>query len=94
MRIRQPSCTPKSESFASGSSRSAPLRVRREPRIDENTHKAMLAHYYKKQEEQKKLQDDDDDSYLDAQWADPKSLKSTLLAVAAQSWHVPEDDES
>eukprot|EP00913_Durusdinium_trenchii_P034460 g32241.t1 len=29
----------------------------REPRIDENTHKAMMAHYYRKQEEQKKLQE-------------------------------------
>lgn len=51
----------------------------REPRIDENTHKAMLAHYYKKQEESKKLQDDDDDSYLDAEWANPKALKSALI---------------
>merc|ERR1712190_319707 len=51
----------------------------REPRIDENTHKAMLAHYYKKQEEQKKLQDDDDDSYLDSQWANPKALKDALV---------------
>jgi len=51
----------------------------REPRIDENTHKAMMAHYYKKQEEQKKLQEDDDDSYLDSEWANPKSLKSSLV---------------
>jgi len=51
----------------------------REPRIDENTHKAMMSHYYKKQEEQKKLQDDDDDSYLDSQWANPKSLKNNLV---------------
>lgn len=51
----------------------------REPRIDENTHKAMLAHYYKKQEEQKKLQEDEDDSYLDQEWANPKSLKSQLI---------------
>lgn len=51
----------------------------REPRIDENTHKAMMAHYYKKQEEQKKLQEDEDDSYLDSQWANPKSLKSALV---------------
>jgi len=51
----------------------------REPRIDENTHKAMLAHYYKKQEEQKKLQADEDDSYLDAQWANPKALKDALV---------------
>merc|ERR1711939_1091507 len=47
----------------------------REPRIDEGTHKAMLAHYYKKQEEDKKLRDNDDDAYLDAQWANPKALK-------------------
>merc|ERR1712083_769383 len=51
----------------------------REPRIDENTHKAMMAHYYKKQEETKKLQDDEDDSYLDAEWANPKSLKDALV---------------
>jgi hypothetical protein len=51
----------------------------REPRIDQDTHKAMLAHYYKKQEEQKKLEEDDDDSYLDAQWANPKSMKNALI---------------
>jgi len=51
----------------------------REPRIDENTHKAMLAHYYKKQEEQKKLQADEDDSYMDSEWANPKALKDALV---------------
>ncbi|CAE8588484.1 unnamed protein product [Polarella glacialis] len=51
----------------------------REPRIDENTHKAMMSHYYKKQEEQKKLQEDEDDSYLEADWANPKSLKGSLV---------------
>jgi len=51
----------------------------REARIDDNTHKAMMAHYYKKQEEGKKLQEDEDDSYLDAEWANPKSLKSALV---------------
>lgn len=51
----------------------------REPRIDEDTHKAMLSYYYKKQEEQKKLEQDEDDSYLDSQWANPKALKSALV---------------
>merc|ERR1719230_1362084 len=51
----------------------------REPRIDENTHKAMLAHYYKKQEDNKKLLEDDDDSYLDSEWANPKSMKQALV---------------
>lgn len=51
----------------------------REPRIDEGTHKAMMAHYYKKQEETKKLEADEDDSYLDSQWANPKALKQSLV---------------
>jgi hypothetical protein len=51
----------------------------REPRVDEATHKAMMAHYYKKQEDSKKLQEDDDDSYLDSQWANPKAMKSALI---------------
>jgi len=51
----------------------------REPRIDEATHKAMMAHYYKKEEDNKKLQQDDDDSYLGSEWADPKSMKSALV---------------
>merc|ERR1712060_638400 len=51
----------------------------KELRLDEGTHKAMLAHYYKKQEENKKLNDDEDDSYLDSEWANPKSLKSALV---------------
>lgn len=53
----------------------------REPRIDENTHKAMLSHYYKKQEEQKKLMEDEDDSYLDSEWANPKALKGALIGT-------------
>jgi len=51
----------------------------REPRIDESTHKAMMSHYYKKQEDNKKLETDEDDSYLDSQWANPKSLKQSLV---------------
>jgi len=52
----------------------------RESRIDEDTHKAMMAHYYKKQEDEKKLQLDEDDSYLDAEWANPKALKGSLVS--------------
>jgi len=39
----------------------------------------MMAHYYKKQEDNKKLQEDDDDSYLDSEWANPKSMKQSLV---------------
>merc|ERR1712176_456127 len=51
----------------------------REPRVDENTHKAMLSYYYKKQEENKRLQNDEDDSFLESNWADPKALKKQLV---------------
>lgn len=36
----------------------------REPLIDEESHKNMLAYFHKKQEEQKKLEEDDEDAYL------------------------------
>lgn len=51
----------------------------REPRVDENTHKAMLAYYYKKQEESKRLVGDDDDSFLESRWADSSALKKSLI---------------
>jgi len=50
----------------------------REPRIDQETHKAMMSHYHKKQEENKKMAEDDDDSYLTSEWANNKSLKKAL----------------
>lgn len=43
----------------------------REPMIDGDTHKRMLAFYHKKQEEAKKLEEaDDGDQYLNSSWAD------------------------
>jgi len=51
----------------------------REPGVDQETYKNMLAFYHKKQEEMKKLEEDNDDSYLNAPWADPKGLKNQLI---------------
>lgn len=51
----------------------------REPPIDQEAHKNMLAFYHKKQEEQKKLEEDNDDAYMSAPWADPKGLKNQLI---------------
>ncbi|KAJ7530070.1 hypothetical protein O6H91_15G077700 [Diphasiastrum complanatum] len=48
----------------------------REPPIDAETQKAMMAWYYKQQQEQKKLYEDEDDSYANSEWANPKALKS------------------
>ncbi|PNH11745.1 hypothetical protein TSOC_001423 [Tetrabaena socialis] len=55
----------------------------REPAVDQETQKAMMAFYYKKQEEQKALVEDDDDTYTNATWANPKSLKSHFSGVQA-----------
>eukprot|EP00921_Rhytidocystis_pertsovi_P023668 GHVQ01037945.1.p1 GENE.GHVQ01037945.1~~GHVQ01037945.1.p1 ORF type:complete len:299 (+),score=36.74 GHVQ01037945.1:174-1070(+) len=51
----------------------------REPRVDAETHKAMLARYHKHQEEQKLLETDTDDSYLNTEWANPRGLKNSLI---------------
>ncbi|KAG2433099.1 hypothetical protein HYH02_012802 [Chlamydomonas schloesseri] len=59
----------------------------REPVVDQETQKAMMAFYYKKQEEQKALAEDDDDSYANSSWANPKSLKSHFAGV--QSVRLP-----
>eukprot|EP00916_Digyalum_oweni_P006215 GHVL01010738.1.p1 GENE.GHVL01010738.1~~GHVL01010738.1.p1 ORF type:complete len:288 (+),score=46.85 GHVL01010738.1:60-923(+) len=53
----------------------------REPRIDTDTHKAMLAFCHKKNQDEKELVHDNDDSYLDAVWANPRGLKEALVGV-------------
>nr|PNR63483.1 hypothetical protein PHYPA_001909 [Physcomitrium patens] len=55
----------------------------REPPIDADTHKAMMAHYFKQQEQLKRMAEDEDDAYMNAQWANPKALKSQLHGMAA-----------
>ncbi|GBF94463.1 hypothetical protein Rsub_06997 [Raphidocelis subcapitata] len=53
----------------------------REPAVDADTQKAMLAFYYKKQEQQKALCADDDDAYARSAWADPRALKQHFAGV-------------
>lgn len=50
----------------------------REPVVDEETQKKMMAYAYRKQEEMKKLEAAEDDSYLDSGWADPSTLRRQL----------------
>eukprot|EP00803_Ostreobium_quekettii_P000039 evm.model.scf_2442.2 EVM.evm.TU.scf_2442.2 scf_2442:4773-9655(+) len=54
----------------------------REPVIDEQTHKAMLAWYHKKQEEQKVLEENEEDDYLNSSWANPNSLKRQFAGLS------------
>lgn len=58
----------------------------REPLIDADTHKKMLAFYHKKNEEQKQLQDDNDDAYMNAPWADSRILKNQLHGTGGVKW--------
>ena len=54
----------------------------REPVVDEDERKAMMAFYFKKQEEMKRLAENSEDDYLYSSWADPKQLKSTMQGLS------------
>ena len=53
----------------------------REPVVDAETQKAMMAYYHKKQEEQRALVEDEDDAYTHSSWANPKALKTHFSGV-------------
>lgn len=64
----------------------------REPAVDAETQKAMLAFYHKRQEQQKRLdaaaEDDDCDvgapsASSTARWADPRALKQHFAGVTS-----------
>ena len=51
----------------------------REPMVDAETQKRMMAYYHKKNEEAKKMEElDDGDQYLNSAWADSGNLKRQL----------------
>ena len=54
----------------------------REPIVNEEERKAMMAHYFKRNEELKKLAEADDDDYLNSQWADCKEMKRSLQGIS------------
>ena len=59
----------------------------REPLIDGDTHKKMLAFYHKKTEEAKKLDEmDDGDQYMNSAWADGRALKASLHGQNNVKW--------
>lgn len=53
----------------------------REPNVDEESHKQMLAFWHKKQEKDKELAKDDEDSYLMSEWANPNQLKTAFQGM-------------
>jgi len=53
----------------------------REPNVDEESHKQMLAFWHKRQETEKELAKDDEDSYLASEWANPNQLKTAFQGM-------------
>ncbi|XP_063724151.1 cilia- and flagella-associated protein 298-A-like [Symsagittifera roscoffensis] len=58
----------------------------REPVVNEQEQKLMMAHAYRRQEELKKLAENEDTDYLGSAWADPSSLKQQLHGVSNIKW--------
>ena len=58
----------------------------REPMVDAETQKQMIAMYHKRQEEAKKLVADSEDDYLNSAWADPRKLKRDLHGTNEIGW--------
>jgi len=54
----------------------------REPIVNEEERKAMMAHYFKRNEELKKLAEADDDDYLNSNWADSKEMKRNMQGLS------------
>lgn len=53
----------------------------REPAVDAETQKKMMAYWHKKQEEQKNLEENNEDVYLNSSWANPKAMKANISGV-------------
>jgi len=58
----------------------------REPVVDEETQRQMMAYAHRKQEEWKKLESAEEDSYLNSAWADSSALKHQLQGTGGISW--------
>lgn len=71
-------CTVKAKLEAKGAAAPA-----REPAIDEDTRRKMMAKWHKKKEEQEKLAEDDDDAFSNSVWANPKAMKNDISGVGS-----------
>eukprot|EP00127_Corallochytrium_limacisporum_P003727 Clim_evm59s152 gene=Clim_evmTU59s152 len=58
----------------------------REPVVDAQTQREMMAHWHRKQEEQNKLAIADESDFSNAPWTDNTALKRELLGTQGLSW--------
>ena len=58
----------------------------REPGVDAETQKNMMAFYHKKQQEMEKLEVDNSDSHYSSEWANPRGLKSQFTGIGDIKW--------
>mmetsp|Transcript_87332 Transcript_87332/g.151985 ORF Transcript_87332/g.151985 Transcript_87332/m.151985 type:complete len:257 (-) Transcript_87332:452-1222(-) len=53
----------------------------KEPPVDQQMQKEMMAYWFKKQEEEKRIAEDDEIGWEGATWADPKQLKGAFQGL-------------
>jgi hypothetical protein len=53
----------------------------KEPPVDQNVQREMMAYWYKKQEEEKRIAEDDEIAWNGSEWADPKALKTAFQGL-------------
>lgn len=58
----------------------------REPRVDEETKKKMMAMWHKKQQAAKELEEESEDSYLNSAWADSRAFRRNVHGQGEISW--------
>jgi hypothetical protein len=58
----------------------------REPTIDEESRRNLMALYHRKEQQRKALAEDSDDSYLSAEWANPNALRASVTGTAGISF--------
>jgi len=53
----------------------------KEPPVDTQTQRDMMAFWFRKQEEEKRLKEDDDIHWNNSQWADPNAMRATFQGL-------------
>jgi len=58
----------------------------REPPVDAETQKKMMALWHKKEQENKALQEENEDNYMNSEWANPNQFKQRMNGIGEISF--------